>query len=175
MKKNLLTLFALILLVGTSCQEKIDIEKEKEAIKAVIEEETNAFFDKDYDRFAASYVQNESNIRLDAGKNGYWYIVGWEEMDSIFKQIFEKYPDPRKHYQVKTNYKIQVYKESAFAIFDNELHNSEDELIKTNIHVEFLEKVNGEWKIAYLSEIHTSSYEEEIEEGEGEPETEETE
>ncbi len=175
MKKYVLTLLALILLAGTSCQENIDIEKEKEAIKAVIEEETNAYFDRDFDRFAATYVQNETNIRLDAGKGGYFHIVGWEEMDSIFKEGFEKYPDPIKHYQVKTNYKIKVYKESAFAVFDNELHNSEGELTKTNIHVEFLEKVNGEWKIVYLSEIHTSSYEEEVDEGEGEPETEETE
>ena len=36
MKKHLFFLFAIILLAVTSCQEKIDIEKEKAAIIAVI-------------------------------------------------------------------------------------------------------------------------------------------
>ena len=71
MKKYLWTLFAIILLAGTSCQEKIDIEKEKAAIIAVIEEETNAFRDRDFDRFAATYVQDKTFIRLNASKDDY--------------------------------------------------------------------------------------------------------
>ena len=175
MKKYVIVLFALILLAGTSCQEKIDIEKEKAAIIAVIEEETNAYLDRDFDRFAATYVQDETIIRLIAWKDGYGYRVGWKEMGSVFKEGFEKYPEPIKEKQVKTNYKIKVYKESAWAVYDNELLNSEGELTNKSIHVEFLEKVNDEWKIVYLSEVYTSSYEEEIEEGEEEAETEDTE
>ena len=168
MKKYLLTLFAIILLAGTSCQEKIDIENEKEAIKAVIEEETNAYLERDFDRFAATYVQDETNIRLIAWNDGYGYRVGWKEISSVFKKGFENYPEPIKENQVKTNYKIKVYNESAWAVFDNEVHNNEGELINKSIHVEFLEKVNGEWKIVYLSEVYTSSYEKEIEKGNGE-------
>ena len=175
MKKYLLTLFALILLAGTSCQEKIDIEKEKEAIIAVIEEETNAFLARDFDRFAATYVQDETNIRLSASKSGYLYRVGWEEIGSGFKQYFENNPEPGTSKYVKTNYKIKVYKESAWAINDESVYNSEGELLRKSKGVRFLEKVNGEWKIVYLSFVNTTSYEEEIEEGEGESETEETE
>ena len=181
MKKYVLTLFALILLAGTSCQEKIDIEKEKEAIKAVIEEETDAYYDSDFDRLAATYVKDETNIRLGASKSGYIYGVGWEEIGSLLKELIES-QGPIELKEVKTNYKIKVYKESAWAVFDNELYNSEGELTGKSIHVEFLEKVNGEWKIVYLSMVNTSSYEdeedddeEEIEEGEGESETEDTE
>jgi hypothetical protein len=182
MKKYGLTLFALVLLAGTSCQEKIDIEKEKAAIKAVIEEETNAYLDNDFDRLAATWVQDETNIWLYVGKSGYIYGVGWEEIDSIFKEFFEGVSEPIENKEVKTNYKIKVYQESALAVFDNETYNSEGELINKSIHVEFLEKVNGEWKIVYLSNINTSSYEdegdddaEEIEEGEEVPETDDTE
>jgi ketosteroid isomerase-like protein len=182
MKKYVLTLFAIILLAGTSCQEKIDIEKEKEAIKAVIEEETNAFLARDFDRLAATYVQDETNIDLRAGESGYGYYVGWEEIGSAFKELFENNPEPGTSKEVKTNYKIKVYKESAWTVFDNEVYNSEGELTGKSIHVEFLEKVNGEWKIVYLSIVNTSSYEdeeddddEEIEEGEEEPETEDAE
>ena len=181
MKKYVLTLFALILLAGTSCQEKIDIEKEKEAIIVVIEEETDAYLDRDFDRLAATWVQDETIIRLGASKSGYGYWVGWEEIGSDIKESIEGVSEPDGSKEVKTNYKIKVYRESAWAVFDNEHYNSEGELTGKSIHVEFLEKVNGEWKIVYLCIVSTSSYEdegddeEEIEEGEVEAETEETE
>ena len=182
MKKYVFVLFALILLAGTSCQEKIDIEKEKAAIIAVIEEETNAYLDRDFDRLVATWVQDETNIDLRAGKSGYTYSVGWEEIGSAFKEAIDNSPEPDGSKEVKTNYKIKVYRESAWAVFDNETYNNEGELTNNSIHVEFLEKVNGEWKIVYFSMVNTSSYEdevetetEEIEEGEGEAETEESE
>ena len=175
MKKYVFTLFALILLAGTSCQEKIDIEKEKAAIISVIEEETNAYLARDFDRLVATHVQDETNVRLGAGKSGYDYVVGWEEISSGFKEAIENNPESDGSKEVKTNYKIKVYGESAWAVFDNDLYNSEGELTNKSIHVEFLEKVDGEWKIVYLSIINISSYEEETEEGEEEAETEEAE
>ena len=78
MKKYVLTLFAMLLLAGASCQEKIDIDKEKAAIIAVIEEETNGYLARDFDRLVATWVQDETNIDLRAGKSGYTYGVGWE-------------------------------------------------------------------------------------------------
>ncbi len=182
MKKYGLTLFALILLAGTSCQEKIDIEKEKEAIKAVIEEETNGFMDRDFDRMAATFVEDSTNIRLSASKSGFSYYVGWEEISSLYKKYIENNPEPSTYKYVKTNYKIKVYKESAWAIFDEAVYDNEGEFIRKNISVQFLEKVNDKWRIVYFSLVNTTSYEdeegdeeEEIEEDEGESETEDTE
>jgi len=179
MKKYVLTLFALILLAGTSCQEQIDIEKEKEVIKAVIEEETNAYYDRDFDRLAATYVQDETNIRLGAGKNGYGYYDGWEEIGSAFKEWIEEDISNIENIKYgKTNYKIKVYNNSAWAVFDDKaMYDVEGEHIEiTQKGVRFLEKVDGEWKIVFLSYVNISSYEEEeIEEGEGESEIEDTE
>ena len=143
MKKYVFTLFAIILLGGTSCQEKIDIEKEKAAIIAVIEEETKAFFDSDIDRLGALHVQDETNIRLTATKSGYTYEVGWEKVSSFFVDYFENIAEPGDFYEVKSNYKIRVYKESAWAVFDNDYFNGEGELLSTSIHSQFLEKEIG--------------------------------
>jgi hypothetical protein len=125
MKKYVFTLFAIILLAGTSCQEKIDIEKEKAAIIAVIEEETEAFFDSDINRLAATHVQDETNIRLTASKSGYTYDVGWEKISSFFRDYFVNEAEPGDFKEVKTNYKIKVYRESAWAVFDNDFYNGE--------------------------------------------------
>ncbi|MCK4343993.1 MAG: nuclear transport factor 2 family protein [Bacteroidales bacterium] len=182
MKKYLLSLIVLVLFAGTSCQEKIDIEKEKAAIIAVIEEETEAFFDSDINRLGATHVQDETNIRLTATKSGYTYDVGWEKVKSFFLDYFENEAEPGDFKEVKTNYKIKVYGESAWAVFDNDYYNGEGELLSTSIHAEFLEKVNGEWKLVFYTSIYTSTWEdegenetEEIEEGEVESETEDTE
>ena len=97
MKKYVFTLFAIILLGGTSCQEKIDIEKEKATIIAVIEEETEAFFDSDIDRLGALHVQDETNIRLTATKSGYTsiYTSTWnDEEESETEEIEEGEVEP---------------------------------------------------------------------------------
>ena len=84
MKKYLWTLFALILLAGTSCQEKIDIEKEKEAIMAVIQEEGDAFAAMDMERLFAVHVQDSLDTRLGLGENSYTIWAGWDEISHRF-------------------------------------------------------------------------------------------
>lgn len=166
MKKYLWILFALILMAGTSCQERIDIEKEKEAIKAVILEESNAFNDRDFNRLAATYIQDETNIRMGASKSGYGYRVGWEDIGSAIKEYIEQNPDQVTRKVQLTDYKIKVYNGSAWIVFTDD---------EGNIGARFLERIDGEWKIVFLNAINTTSYEVEVEEGEVEPETEENE
>ncbi|MFC2126484.1 ester cyclase [Bacteroidota bacterium] len=157
MKTKLLSLIALVFLAGISCETKIDTEKEKEAIIAVIEEETTAFHARDFDRLAAFHVQDETNTRLSASIGGYNYFDGWDS--ALWEEYFKNNPEPSTNKEVKSNYKIKVYKGSAWAVFDNETFNSDGESINKSKHVEILEKVDGQWKIVYLSIINTSSYE----------------
>ena len=169
MKKIIFPVLVLLLIMGSSCQEKIDIEKEKEAIIAVIDGETEAFLELDFDRIASTYVQDETNIRLTAGKNGYMYLTGWEEISSVFKEWLEGYSEPPENYEIlKTDYEIKVYKESAWAIFYDTFYENEVETSK-GVGVRFLEKVDGEWKVVYLSTVWISDYEEEVEEAEEDP------
>ena len=182
MKKIIYSILALLLIVGcSSCQKTIDIEIEKEAIKAVIEEETNSYIDNDYDRFASTYVQDKTFIRLNASKDeynyivgwGYNYIVGWADMAPVFREGFQGNPDTLLNSFVNSYYKIKVYQESAWAVYDENWYDREGEFVEYNINVRFLEKVEGEWKIVYVSTINATSYDAKPEEGEEEPETEE--
>ena len=180
MKKIIYSILALLLIVGcSSCQKTIDIEIEKEAIKAVIEEETNSYIDNDYDRFASTYVQDKTFIRLNASKDeynyivgwGYNYIVGWEEISLAFRENSEGNPDTLLYRFENSNYKIKVYPESAWAVYDENWYDKDGVLTEFNIDVRFLEKVDGEWKIVYLSTINSTSYDKKPEEGEEESET----
>jgi hypothetical protein len=166
MKKIIFPLLALSLIAGSSCQETIDIEKEKKAIIAVIENEVYSFNTRDFDQQMNSLLQGESQTLLWANKFNYGYVVGWEEVDSTYKRNYERNPVPSTNKSQFTNYKIKVYQESAWAVYNLNVHNSEDEFLYKNIAIRFLEKVDGDWKIAVIGYINTTSYEIELEEGE---------
>lgn len=154
MKKYVWTIFALVLLAGTSCEQKVDIEKEKEAIVALLEEETNAYHAKDFERFAETYVQDETNIRLLGGEGEFSYVIGWEGVGSAFKEWFENNPDPEPNNEVKKNFKIHVYEDCAWVVFEEEGYDNEGMLTGKGIGTNFLEKVDDKWKIVYLSRVH---------------------
>ena len=64
MKTYFLTLFVIVLLTGNSCQETIDIEKEKAAIIKVLYEEGEVYAAYDMKRLSALNVKDELDTRL---------------------------------------------------------------------------------------------------------------
>ncbi len=171
MKKYLWTLFALIILAGTSCQEKIDIEKEKEAIKAVIEKETNAYFARDIDQQFEAFLQDETTVGVAVGKDG--LADGWEEFSAFYKGMYENSPEPTNLQVKNKNYIIKVYKDCAWAVYDEYSVDENDSISSGPRCIRFMEKVDGEWKIVLLSVLSREDTDEGG--GEEEPETEETE
>ena len=167
MKKIIFSILALSLIAGCfSCQEEIDIEKEKEAIIAVIENESNYAHAGDFDNWSPLLLHNENLTVQAAGKESYRFVVGWEEISTLYKEGMEANPNPSTNIFQNTNYRIIIYQESAWATYDEIVNNSEGEFLNTNASVRFLEKVDGEWKIAFSSWLDTTSYDEAIEEDE---------
>jgi hypothetical protein len=164
MKKLYLFLFAFVLITSAYGQEKTGLEIEKEAIKAVILEETQSYCDKDFDRFAATYKHDESIVDLRAFSTSYSHGVGWEALSSGMKNIMTNNPEPIENTEVKENFDIHVYTNSAWAVFENVFYNDEGILVDMDIGVNFLEKIDGEWKIVYLSRVGATSYSGDFEE-----------
>lgn len=179
MKKNLFTLFALVLLAGTSCQEKIDIEKEKEAIMAVIQEEGDAAAVFDLERLTAVHVQDSLDTRLQTSKNNYTIYAGWDEIKSYIEKAWTEMDRTRieNPKNLKENVILKVIDGCAWLICDNIWKwNYEGEPGGfDNIQITFLEKIEGEWKISFTAFVTKPEPEEEVEEGEEESETEDTE
>ena len=65
MRRYFWPLFILVLLIGTSCQPIVNVEKEKEAILAVILEEADAAASMDKDRAYATHIQGSEEMRLE--------------------------------------------------------------------------------------------------------------
>jgi len=149
MKKYLWTLFALILLAGTSCQEKIDIEKEKEAIMAVMYEESASWYASDFDRWSATYVQDSTFIRVNSSQSSYNITSGWELFSS--KSNIAREREVNK--EVKTPIIIKIYEESAWIVFNNIGQTG-----NLTIVTAFLEKADGKWKMVYRNTLATAGY-----------------
>ena len=119
MKKLFIRLFALIavssifLLVGSSYKEKADINKEEAAVKAAIQESSDAYHARDFNRMSAIWVHNESIVRMNAGPGGSNYNQGWKGRETFYKKLFKDYPELTGNREVNSNYNIKVYSQSA--------------------------------------------------------------
>jgi len=158
MKKYLTPIILLIFLAVTSCEDKIDVEKEKEAIKAVIENETNSFKERNFEQQSKSFLQDENLTILGVGKFNLFQFYGWENVSTMYKSYYNDEPDPVTNAYQYTNYKIKIYDKSALAVYDEIEQDSEGKFLRKNISTRFLEKTNDGWKIVYLSWIEATPY-----------------
>jgi hypothetical protein len=156
MKRAFLVLVAFFIIVNYSCKEKIDIEKEKEAIKAVIEEESASYYASDFDRWSATQIQDSTNIRMSSSKSGYVITSGWESISSNMKPTILNKRQAVK--EVKTPLRIKIYEESAWIVFENEGFNNKGESTGKTIVTNFLEKHDGIWKMVYRYYTMANSY-----------------
>jgi hypothetical protein len=156
MKKAISVLFAFLLIVNYSCEEKIDFEKEKKAIMAVIEEETASYYASDFERWCATQIQDSTSTRINASKYGFGFNPGWDSISSNLKPIIVNKKDTLK--EVKTPISIKIYEESAWVVFDNEVFNKKGESDGNDMVTNFLEKHDGIWKMVYRNTISVTSY-----------------
>jgi hypothetical protein len=169
MGRNHIIIYSLTFLLFSSCSGEINPEVEKQEIIDLINAETQAYMDYDFEKVISYYVHDSLNFRLTTGADDHIFLEGWNEVEDFFREeLIENDPQrpPDTHVKVtKENYRIKVYEESAFVICDETwTYTTPDAVTQINSRqVRFLEKVDGEWKIAFLSFIGTSGYEEEQE------------
>ena len=150
MKRYFWPLFIIALVVGTSCQPKIHVEKEKEAILAVILEEADALSSMDKDRVYATHVKGSEEIRLELGVYGYNIYQGWDEIETILGDFLDG--NQVGDFNIsKENVIIKVTGTGAWFVCDNNVSwgSGDEKDGYSNIQIAFLEKLNGEWKISF--------------------------
>lgn len=156
MKSYLITFIGVLMYTSIAAGEK-NTEKEKEAIIDLITESTNAYRARDFEKISKTFVHDASILKTGAAKGGFFVRTGWEEIASNYKNNFTTSPAPITRSFEKTNFKVKVYKECAWAMHD-ESQILEDGTISKQIITHFLEKKGNNWKIVYMSQIFVSSY-----------------
>ncbi len=151
-------LFALIIAVFaiSGCEKAIDYEKEKAAIIALMEKETQTYIDRDFDGMFSTHVQDSLNMRLTAGASNYVFAQGWEDVSRhMTGDETEDDLGVDIHSTVeKTNFRMKIYPQSAFVVCDQKWTSQYED----DMQVRFLEKVEGEWKISFVSFIGIDGY-----------------
>jgi hypothetical protein len=160
MKKYFSVLFIIAFFTYPSLKGQTDNANEEAKIKAVAEEETNAFIANNFNRFAATYVQDETCTRISASKSGYEFHTGWKEIGSMFKNYLDTASKRSDVKYVKTDYRIKIYGASAWETNNELVYNNNNEMVGKLLVTRFLEKVKNEWKMVYISVINTSSFDE---------------
>jgi hypothetical protein len=163
MKYTIPFILAIIATVFSGCKQTVDYEKEREAIIKVMNEETRTYIDRDFEAMYATHVHDSLNMRLTAGADNYVFVEGWENVKKhMTGEQTEDDLGPDIHIDVeKSNYRMKIYPNSAFVVCDQKWTSSYDnDTTEINsIQVRFLEKIDGEWKISFVSFIGTSGYE----------------
>ena len=154
--KNLILLFTVIVLASlASCEEKIDIEKEKEAIKAVFELEKEGYFSQNAETMAETWIQEPSSVKIYMLGNGQKKFAGW---DAIKKHDEESVADTSwdrtKFTATFRDFEIQLLDdESAWVLCETHWSGVENdlpvELTQTRINV--LRKDQGKWKFELMA------------------------
>jgi len=164
MRYIITTLVLLLALAFSGCEQAIDMKKEKAAIIKVINTETDAYLARDFESMYATHVNDSLNMRLTAGADNYVFAEGWEDVSKHMSgDETEDILGPDLHIKVeKSNYRMKIYPNSAFVVCDQKWTSNYDNDITEieSIQVRFMEKIEGEWKISFVSFIGTSGYEE---------------
>lgn len=175
MKYTILSLLILAALAFSGCEQPIDYEKERAAIIAVMEKETQTYIDRDFEGMFSTHVKDSLNMRLTAGADNYVFALGWDDVSRhMTGDQTEDELGPDRHITVeRSNFRMKIYPQSAFVVCDQKwISEYEDDVTEINsIQVRFLEKLEGEWKISFVSFIGTSGYgSDELEEYYNDPE-----
>ncbi len=140
----------MLLLIG--CNKKNDVAKDEEAIKYVINAETQAWIDKDPERMKQFYIQDKYQTRLNIQDSVYLLTTGWDKRSTAIDTL-AKYADwlGVEQFQVKKDFLIiKVMDNTAWAILSETQHmiyNGSPATAVSIISI-VLEKQQKDWKIS---------------------------
>lgn len=160
------SLFIAAFFIGLTfgCEQATDEAKEKAAIIDVINMETDTYLARDFEGMYSTHIQDSLNMRLTAGADSYVFFEGWEDVSKhMAGDETEDELGADRHISVeKSNFRIKLYPNSAFVVCDQKWSSDfgGDVIEISSIQVRFLEKIEGEWKISFVSFIGTSGYDE---------------
>lgn len=158
---GLIVILSILLLASFCTKHKIDVEKEKEAIKAVVIEGIKDAYALDLDKIGKNWVHESYALRTYAQKNSFTEVIGWENLSELYRN-YKANNEPITDEAVQENWIIRVYGNGAWVTFDQYKKGVKAENLDYIPMREFrvLEKTDEGWKIAYLGVINRNSYNE---------------
>ena len=162
MRYTILFILVIAAVSFTGCEKPIDYEKERAAIIAVINLETDAYLARDFETCCATHVHDSLNMRLTAGPDSYVFLQGWEQVGKHLSGD-ETEDDLSSNLNItveKSNFRMRIYPTSAFVVCDQLWTSRYDDDVTeiSSIQVRLMEKIGDDWKISFVSWVGTKGY-----------------
>ena len=123
-----------------------------EAIKALIQRETKAFFEVDYNTWADSWVHAPYAFWSFADTTDVNSFSGWDQIQNGFSEYFKtSKPSTAKIDREWLGLDVKIYGNGAYVRFNQFVKDGTNRPGQAEVRV--LEKVKGEWKIVCVSVI----------------------
>jgi ketosteroid isomerase-like protein len=141
----------LIAMVLLSCSPAVDLEKEKAAILAVLQEEGDASAAADMNRIAAIHTGTPQDVRLAWNGAGVEQYDGWDNIEALYKEYTKNGAADASTKNSKENAVVKISNGTAWVVCDNVWKWTADgkDGRSSNAQVIFLEKQDGKWKVAF--------------------------
>lgn len=138
-------------------------EMATKAIKEVIEEESRAFWARDFKNWQKLWVHEPYVIWTAASNTGVRQFYGWDSWKEEVESLFKESPDPIPYDGdvKKYNYNFRIYGDGAWVSFE------QDNKGTTTYETRILEKHGGKWKLAAVQLFFNTNEPEVMPAGEG--------
>lgn len=130
-----------------------NMEKEKKAIYATIENETKSFFDRDYESWKSNYAQTDYAFQAWSNRDGTFDSnVGWDDINNQIGKYITDNPEKSHPKVERKNIKYKFYGDDvAYLTWDQFNSDRGEKNFHHSKEVRLMEKVNGQWKIVCVS------------------------
>lgn len=151
MNKYAFVIFAALLF---SCQQENTAPSEdiKETLQGIVEGETYAYMEKDYQKWASYWDHSKDVLRLDISKAGFAQIKGWDESGGKLESFFKENPEPITSTFVNSDYLIFYDSNLAWVAFDQTWTSPTGEKTVAKATITLVKKANA-WKIISYTAI----------------------
>lgn len=132
--------------------DTIPPQREEAAILKALNTETTAFFNRDYELWAAQWVHEEfiAKTYMVFSDSSQSEILGWQAINEFAMDYMREHPAPEPIPVLLNEINLRLYGLGAWVSF-----RQDDPARGLKRETRLMEKVNGQWKIAGM---HTTIY-----------------
>lgn len=150
--KNSILAMSIVLLISCQTQKTKSSETIEDSLKAVVVGETNAYIEKDYQRWASYWDHSADVLRLDISEAGFAQTRGWDKSGGNLESFFEENPELITSTFENSNYLIFHDNNLAWVAFDQTWKSQAGEKSVAKAAITLIKKAD-DWKIISYTAI----------------------
>ena len=133
----------------------------KETLKTLVEGETYAYMEKDYQKWASYWDHTNDVLRLNVNDAGFSQDRGWANNGGKLESFFKEHPEPITATFENTNYDIYYDTNLAWVAFDQIWTSPSGEKSVAKATITLIKKDNA-WKIISYTAIRYKAEDEQV-------------